>query len=52
MTEQLVELHLALGQPAQACAVAVSQALAEQASGNYKVGCGCWAQRAVPCHCL
>lgn len=49
--DRLVDLHLALGQPQQACAVAVARARHEQASGNYKVGrrgcylacaCGGW----------
>lgn len=40
MEERLVELHLAVGQPQQACAVALARAQAEQASGNYKVGAG------------
>lgn len=45
----LLELHLALGNAEQACAVAVARAQREQAAGNYKVpwGVGCWAS--APC---
>ena len=37
MADRLIELHLAVGQPDAACAVAVARARTEQANGNYKV---------------
>ena len=37
MAEKLMDLHMLVGQPEQACEVAVARARAEQSNGNYKV---------------